>query len=46
MIATFARAFDQGNFAAHIDYTQDPSARMSNTHRDWVSDWLRQMRLR
>jgi hypothetical protein len=44
--ATFARAFDQGNFAAHIDYASEPAARMSDAHRDWVSDWLRQMRLR
>ena len=44
--ATFVRAYDQGNFAAHIDYAQDPSARLSNTHGDWVRDWLRQMRLR
>jgi hypothetical protein len=44
--ATFARAFDQGNFAAHIDYARDPASRMTDTHLDWVRDWLRQMRLR
>ena len=44
--ATFARAFDQGNFAARIDYTRDPNTRMSDPHRQWVSEWLKQMRLR
>jgi Protein of unknown function (DUF4058) len=44
--ATFARAFDQGNFAARIDYTRDPGTRMTDAHRQWVAEWLRQMRLR
>jgi len=44
--ATFARAYDQGNFAAHLDYTRDPPGRMPDAHRDWVVDWLKQMRLR
>ena len=44
--ATFARAFDQGNFAARTDYTRDPSARMTDAHRQWIGEWLRQMRLR
>jgi hypothetical protein len=44
--ATFARAFDQGNFAARIDYTRDPGGRMTDSHRRWVGEWLRQMRLR
>ncbi len=44
--ATFARAFDQGNFAARIDYTRDANARLGDTHRTWVGEWLRQMRLR
>ena len=44
--ATFARAFDQGNFAARIDYTRDPNVRMADAHRTWVGEWLRQMRLR
>lgn len=44
--ATFARAYDQGNFGGHIDYAQDPTCRMSDAHRDWLRDWLRQMRLR
>lgn len=44
--ATFARAFDQGNFAARIDYTRDPGYRLSDPHHAWVGDWLRQMKLR
>jgi hypothetical protein len=44
--ATVARAFDQGNFAARIDYTRDPNIRMTDTHREWVGQWLKQMRLR
>jgi hypothetical protein len=44
--ATFARAYDQGNFAAHVDYARDPAGRMTDPQRDWVRDWLRQMRLR
>jgi hypothetical protein len=44
--ATFARAFDHGNFAARIDYARDPAGRMSDAHRAWVAEWLKQMRLR
>lgn len=44
--ATFARAFDQGNFAGKIDYTRDPSTKLNDTQRQWVGDWLKQMRLR
>jgi len=44
--ATFTRAFDHGNFSARIDYTCDPSARISDAHKAWVTDWLKQMRLR
>jgi hypothetical protein len=44
--ATFARAFDQGNFSAKIDYSRDPSARMTDAQREWLADWLKQMRLR
>jgi len=44
--ATFTRAFDHGNFSARIDYTRDPGTRMSDAHRTWVGEWLKQMRLR
>jgi hypothetical protein len=44
--ATFARAFDQGGFESRIDYARDPSYRMSDAHRNWIGDWLRQMKLR
>jgi len=44
--ATFARAFDQSNFAGKIDYKLDPATKMSDTQLAWVADWLKQMRLR
>jgi Protein of unknown function (DUF4058) len=44
--ATFARAFDHGNFAGQIDYTRDPATKIAEAHRTWIADWLRQMRLR
>jgi hypothetical protein len=44
--ATFARAFDHGNFAARIDYGRDPATRLSDTHKAWIGEWLKQMRLR
>jgi len=44
--ATFARAYDQGNFAAHVDYGRDPTTRMEDSDREWVREWLRQMKLR
>ena len=44
--ATFTRAYDQGNFSTRIDYSQDPAARMSDVHREFIGQWLKQMRLR
>lgn len=44
--ATFARAYDQSNFATKIDYKQDPATKMSDTQVAWIADWLKQMRLR
>lgn len=44
--ATFSRAFDQANFSDLIDYAEDPSAKLSDTHQKWIADWLQQMRLR
>ena len=44
--ATFARAFDHGNFTSRIDYSRDPSVRMTDVHSEWVAQWLKQMRLR
>ncbi|MSR52857.1 MAG: DUF4058 family protein [Gemmataceae bacterium] len=43
---TFARAYDQSNFADKIDYRQDPATKMSDTQLAWIADWLKQMRLR
>ena len=42
--ATFARAYDQSNFANKIDYRQDPATKMSNPQVAWIADWLKQMR--
>ncbi|HJZ90818.1 MAG TPA: DUF4058 family protein [Gemmataceae bacterium] len=44
--ATFARAYDQGNFTIRLDYTRDPTTRMDDSDREWVREWLRQMKLR
>ena len=44
--ATFTRAFDQGNFSCRIDYTRDPAPRMTDAHREFIGQWLKQMRLR
>jgi hypothetical protein len=44
--ATFTRAFDQGNFGAHVDYSRDPSFKMSEPAKAWVSTWLEQMKIR
>ena len=44
--ATFSKAFDVGHFATSIDYTKDPTTRMSAAQRDWIADWLKQMKMR
>ena len=44
--ATFAKAYDQGHFAASIDYSKDPATRISTAQRDWIADWLKQMKMR
>jgi hypothetical protein len=42
----FARAYDQGNFAAKIDYKRDPQTRVDDDDRRWLNDLLRQQKLR
>jgi hypothetical protein len=42
----FTRAFDQGGFAAQIDYQRDPTAPMSDDDRRWLHDHLKQNQLR
>ncbi len=44
--ATFARAYDQGNFGHSIDYATGPATRMTDAQRDWAGEWLKQMKLR
>jgi len=43
---TFARCFDQGNFAAKIDYGADPVTTLADDDRKWLGDWLKQQKLR
>lgn len=42
----FARCFDQGGFAAQIDYQRDPPTTLSSDDRQWLSDFLKQQKLR
>jgi Protein of unknown function (DUF4058) len=40
------RSYDQGGFAAQIDYGRDPAAPLSDEHRRWLHDHLKQHKLR
>jgi hypothetical protein len=42
----FTRCFDQGNFAALIDYQRDPATKLSDEHRRWMNTTLRQQKVR
>ena len=42
----FTRCYDQGGFAAKIDYTKDPSTPLSSEDRQWLQEVLRQQKLR
>src|SRR5437588_36569 len=44
--ATFTRSYDQGGFAAKIDYQRDPVTLLSTDDRRWLADWLKQQKLR
>ncbi len=46
MHAAFTRCYDQGNFAAKIDYQRDPVTKLSEEDRKWVSELLKQQKLR
>jgi hypothetical protein len=46
MHVMFSRCYDQGNFAAKIDYQRDPSVAISDEDRRWLADLLKQQRLR
>jgi hypothetical protein len=43
---TFTRSYDQGGFAAKIDYQQDPRTTLNEEDRRWLADHLRQQKLR
>jgi hypothetical protein len=38
--AAFARAYDQGDFAKHIDYVRDPATKLGDENRDWLRQRL------
>jgi hypothetical protein len=42
----FTRCYDQGGFAAKIDYTKDPSTPLIDEDRKWMHDVLKQQKLR
>ncbi|MGH7171965.1 MAG: DUF4058 family protein [Gemmataceae bacterium] len=42
----FTRCYDQGGFAAKIDYTKDPSTPLIDEDRKWLQDVLKQQKLR
>jgi Protein of unknown function (DUF4058) len=42
----FTRCYDQGGFAARIDYQKDPATALSSEDRQWLQEILRQAKLR
>jgi len=44
--AACARAYDQGNFAAKIDYQRDPVTALSDDDRQWLNEHLKKEKLR
>jgi hypothetical protein len=44
--SAFSRCYDQGNFAAKIDYQRDPATALSDADRRWLADLLKQQKLR
>jgi hypothetical protein len=44
--AAFARCYDQGGFAAMIDYHRDPATSLDDDDRKWLCDLLKQQKLR
>jgi hypothetical protein len=43
---TYTRGYDQGGFAAKIDYKRDPSTTLSTEDRQWLDEFLKQQKLR
>jgi hypothetical protein len=44
--SAFTRCYDQGNFAAKIDYHRDPTTTLVEEDRRWLADLLKQQKLR
>jgi hypothetical protein len=44
--AAFTRCYDQGSFAAKVDYHRDPVTRLTDENRKWLGDILKQHKLR
>jgi hypothetical protein len=42
----FTRCYDQGGFAAKIDYARDPATPLNSEDRQWLQEVLRQQKLR
>lgn len=43
---SFARSYEQGGFAAQIDYKQDPSVPLKPEAKQWLADYLKGQKLR
>jgi hypothetical protein len=46
LYAAFCRAFDQGNFAAKIDYQRDPPTTVRDADKSWLQNLLKEQKLR
>jgi len=44
--AAFARCYDQGGFAAQIDYHRDPALPLNDEDRNWLDELLKEQKLR
>ncbi|HMF12223.1 MAG TPA: DUF4058 family protein [Gemmataceae bacterium] len=42
----FARCYDQGGFAAQIDYERDPTIALADEDRQWLDELLKEQKLR
>jgi hypothetical protein len=41
-----ARAYEHGDFSSKIDYTRDPGTKLSDEQREWVTQRLREEKVR
>ena len=44
--AAFARAYDQGDFAKHVNYDSDPATKLGDDNRDWLRQRLEEQQKR